>query len=317
MAASKEGSADHLDGELAAEAEWYLDALARNDRESAELDRRAAQQDRVLRRLEDALEQPAPQRRRAGSAFTAPTTEGSLAAAAERQTFQKYAEAGDGISSLLAQFAEAALDGDGDPALWDEVEEVLANGRVEMLHTEPWSGMPDELIEVHFAELRDTLYSQVALLATPEQAEKENRFNQKVAQLRESAPPLPAAMADAAIVSALGSELAQAPDARDPREKLQVLEHVLEMIGLLVRATDESDADAVVAATVGTILHAKPIPELFRTVAFLRAYLERNARDRMGSGGFAVATFEAALLQLLDTEPPAPKSEARPVRAVP
>jgi hypothetical protein len=37
----------------------------------------------------------------------------------------------------------------------------------------------------------------------------------------------------------------------------------------------------------------------------------------MGSGGFAVATFEAALLQLLDTEPLAPKSEARPVRAVP
>merc|ERR1719453_1896198 len=87
------------------------------------------------------------------------------------------------------------------------------------------------------------------------------------------------------------------------------------MIGMLVRATDESDADAVTAATVGLILHAKPIPELFRTVAFLRAYLERNASDRMGAGGFAVATFEAALLQLLETA--APPREARPVRAVP
>ena len=33
-----------------------------------------------------------------------------------------------------------------------------------------------------------------------------------------------------------------------------------------VRATHESDADAVTAATVGLILHARPIPELFRTV---------------------------------------------------
>ena len=33
------------------------------------------------------------------------------------------------------------------------VSEVLANGRVEMLHTEPWSGMPDELIEAIFKPL--------------------------------------------------------------------------------------------------------------------------------------------------------------------
>ena len=38
-----------------------------------------------------------------------------------------------------------------------------------------------------------------------------------------------------------------------------------------VRATHESDADAVTAATVGLILHARPIPELFRTVPPIRS----------------------------------------------